>query len=262
MPRWGMIVIGILAVAAAAIFLFQDELAPTPRTTPKTFEAPAIVEPAPVEPPREQTPPRSESEVAIPMPVVTLLALADSDPFVREELEPLGLPQNWVSQDDLVRRLAVFADNATRGELARRPLAFLKPVGRFDVVEREDRLYADPRNALRFDPILDLLESIDPKTAAAFLKTIEPLLETAFQELGSSLSARPALDEVIARIIETPKNSIGQELVQSKVLYEYKDARYESLPPFEKQLLRLGTRNLERLELYLSALRAEMQPSR
>jgi hypothetical protein len=268
MPKWGMIVVGTMALVAAAMFLFQNELESNPDSTPEAPEVPAIADPTPdhrptvrpaaVEPPSGKQEHTQEAEVAMPTPVRVLPALAESDPFVRKELEPLGLPRDWVSQDDLVRRLAVFADNATRGELARRNLVFLKPTGRFNVVEREGRLYADPRNVLRFDPILDLLEGIEPAAAATFLKTIEPILETALQELGSSLSLEQALDEVIERILAMPENPIGQELVQAKVLYEYKDARYETLPPFEKQLLRLGMRNLQRLERYLRALRAEL----
>jgi hypothetical protein len=267
-----MIVVGILAIVAAAIFLFQDELRSPPLATPVPYETPAsadrvprrrpLIEPKPAEPSPVPAPISPEPEVAVQTPVRVLPALADSDPFLREELGPLGLPQDWIAENDLVRRLAVFADNATRGELARRPLAFLKPTGRFDVVERDGRLYGDPRNAIRFDPLLDALEAIDPEAAGRFFETTQPLLETAFQELGSALSPDQVLGEVIARIAETPRDALGQELIQSKVLYEYKDSNYESLPPFEKQLLRLGARNLDRLERYLRALRSDVHPAR
>ena len=272
MPKWGMIMIGIVAIAAAAIFLFQDQLTSKPPAATVPYDTPAsadrlprrrpLVEPKPVAPPPEPAPVTPEPVVAPPSPERVLPALADSDAFVRQELQPLGLPEDWIARDHLVRGLAVFADNATRGELARRPLSFLKPAGRFEVVEREGRLYADPRNALRFDPLLDVIEAIDPKEAARFFETIEPLLETAFRELGSDLSPDQALDEIIERIHEAPRDSIEQELVQSKVLYKYRDPRYETLPPFEKQMLRLGARNLDRLERQLRALRAGMPPTR
>ena len=51
------------------------------------------------------------------------------------------------------------------------------------------------------------------------------------------------------------------ELVQPKVLYEYADPALENLPPLEKQLLRLGPKNLKRLKTYLVRLRSELRRS-
>ena len=50
-------------------------------------------------------------------------------------------------------------------------------------------------------------------------------------------------------------------LLQSNVLYEYADPSLESLPPLQKQLLRMGPENLERIQVYLRALRGELTAS-
>ena len=49
--------------------------------------------------------------------------------------------------------------------------------------------------------------------------------------------------------------------MQSNVLYEYADPALESLPPLQKQLLRMGPDNLDRLQGYLRELRDELTAS-
>lgn len=257
--------IAVLVLLAVAYFLFRGELQhelppaadrsqesgvdiPFPEVArSEKDEAPEI--PAPRPAPDE--PAQSES--------VTLPSLVESDAFVRDRLDSLGVPPGWTAEDDLVRRLAVLLDSATRGEIPRRTLRIPKPDQRFAVVERDGRLYADPRNSRRFDPYLDGLEAIDPSAAARFFETIEPLVDTAFRELGSPSSGRAALQEAIAAVLETSFQPGDPELVRPKVFYEYADPDLESLPPVEKQLLRIGPRNLGRLQTYLKKLAGELR---
>lgn len=203
--------------------------------------------------PADPDPVQATGPVPEPLP-----ALDESDPFVREQLEPFSLPSEWVAREALLRRLAVLVDNATRGDLPHRQLRFLKPEERFEVVERDGALYAALDNGDRFDPHLDLLERIDPAAAARLLLRVEPLLEKAFEELGRPADPIGAIREVIGRIIEMRVPPQDPELVQRKVLYEYADPELESLPPLEKQMMRLGARNLGRFQSYLVRLRTAL----
>ncbi len=187
-----------------------------------------------------------------PAPAAPLPALDESDPFVRERLAAFDLPATWVAQQDLVRRLAVFLDNATRGEMARRWLRFLTPAVAFRVVERDGRVFADPENARRFDPIVDRLGRIDPNRAAALVAELEPLLDEAVAALGSPEASRDVLLEAIDRMLDAPDPVPDAELIRPKVFYEYADPGLESLAPLEKQLMRLGPRNLDRLKAWLA----------
>jgi hypothetical protein len=192
-----------------------------------------------------------------PVPSVSLPSLAESDPFVREQLEPFSLPEAWIEQNHLLRRLAVFADNVMRGDLSRRQLEFAKPEGRFRVIMKDGRLYGDPNNAARFDFYLDRLESVDPLALAELLGMLGPLIDDALEELGSTTGASDVIHAAIDRILEVPIRMDALELVQRNVLYEYVDPDLESLPPLDKQLLRLGPTNFARLKAYLLTLRAE-----
>ena len=267
MSRKIMSLVAALVLVSAAFFLFRDELS---REWAKTRAPETTVAKDPAEAPRdagtddlvplETAAPRNPApadpttpEAPAPAPV-TLPPLPESDPFVRERAESLGIPSAWVAGQDLVRRFAVGIDNATRGDLPRRTLRLPKPEIPFAVIEREGRLFPDPRNALRYDPYLDRLEAIPPDSAARFLETIEPLVEAAFEELGSPQRAREVLLEAIEGVVDTPRRPGTDELVRSKGRYEYVDPDLETLPPLEKQLLRMGPRNLGRLQRYLSSL--------
>ena len=264
MAKRGLIIVGVVVFVGAAFLLL--------RTAPTSPPPPPAASDSPVERPEPRPEPPSalhdpshdskigdgQSEEAIPvdpLPAVILPPFGESDAFVREQIEPFSLPAEWVAQDHLLRRLAVFVDNAERGDMSRRQFEFAKPEGRFRVIEKDGKLYADPNNVRRFDPYLDRLESVDPATLAKLLGTLGPLIDDALEELGSTMRTSDALRAAIDRILEVPVQMEALELIQPKVLYEYADPDFESLPPLDKQLLRLGPMNLARLKIYLRQLR-------
>jgi hypothetical protein len=258
MWKKGLGVLAAVAFLATAYFMLRGEFE-TPSRPESRTAAPTRIPPPPA-PERIRVPDERpvRPPAPSPAPTVTLPSLADSDPFLRNRLEPFALPPLWVSQDGLMQRFAVLVDSATRGEWPRRPLRFLEPADKFRVIEREGRLYADPRNTQRFDSDLDLLERIDPAAAAELLRTIDPLLEAALQNLGRPVNGRDVLLDAIDWVLSAPAPEGDPELVQPNVLYEYADPDLESLPVLEKQLLRLGSKNLKRLKTYLGRLRDEL----
>lgn len=264
MLRTTSMIVAALAFLGIAWWLFRGELAPLhspppvpPAVVPavQRLDPPEPAAPSPVAPP---PPAVTRPALPPPQPAALVPALGESDPLVRAELAPLGLPADWVGQDQLVRRLAVLIDNATRSELPHKQLRFLRPQGGYRVVEREGRVYPDPANAIRFDPLLDLLEAISPTTAASVIAKIEPILGAALRELGTRDAPSEILVEAIDRALEAPEPPREPVLVQPKVLYEYADPSLEALPPLDKQLMRLGPRNHARMRAYLTDLRRAM----
>ena len=265
MAKRSLIIVGVVVFVGAAFLLLRT--APTSPPPPPAASDSPVERPEPrPEPPSAPHDPSHDSEIgdgpsdeAIlvdPSPAVILPPFGESDVFVREQIESFSLPAEWVAQDHLLRRLAVFVDNAERGDLSPRQLEFAKPEGRFRVIEKDGKLYADPNNARRFDPYLDRLESVDPATLAKLLGTLAPLIDDALEELGSTMRASDALRAAIDRILEVSVQTEALELIQPKVLYEYADPDFESLPPLDKQLLRLGPMNFARLKIYLRQLRS------
>src|SRR5262245_14594612 len=132
-----LVVVAIVALAFGALIWWKQQQTPTPATTPlpaqqsspAAQEQPRVPEPAP------------EVETAEPVEA-PLPMLDDADETVRSEvLAASGASAGegsalatWLGQDDLVRRFAVFANNAAKGEYPWRQLGFLAPSERLPVI--------------------------------------------------------------------------------------------------------------------------------
>lgn len=256
--RKGLILVGVLVFVVAAYLLLRFdsgtplEATPPPLATPRSEARPERVEPV------LESGQMSLMASTIPSITMVLPDLDESDPFVRERLRSFGLPEEWTAKEHLVRLLAVSVDGMVHDDIPRRQLSFLIPEVGFRVVMSDGRLYADPANAERFDVYLDRLEAIDPATLASLLESLRPLIDQAVAELGGEMTGGEAIRTAIDRVLEIPIRREALELVQPKVFYEYADEDLEVLPPLEKQLLRLGPTNLERLQSYLVELRVRL----
>jgi hypothetical protein len=256
MQKTILAVIAIVAVLVIGWALFRpgDE-PPAPPAEPvespptPALEAPAEVEPTPVEAPAEVEAPEPEPEEP-PLP-----PLQQSDEFVRERLEPMDLPEQWLEEGNYVRRLA---ENATRGEYPRRQLSFLAPSGAFKVEEQDGRLVVDPASYDRYDGYVEELVEVNPERLAGLLDTINPLVETALGEVGVQAPPGEVFAEAIRQVLEVPVLEGPVEVVQPNVMYEYADEDLESLSPLKKQVLRMGPENVQKIQDYLRRLAAEM----
>ena len=226
-----------------------------------------VVETLPVEgstatPPTPPTPGSSgqgeaatPAEVEVVAPVIELPPLNDSDEFVREQLAPLNVPEDWLAREDLARRAAVVVDNTARGEFPARQLDFLSLSVPFKVIERGGELYLDTANYDRYDSYVDLLVIRDPAQVAGLFSLLSPLLEESLLELGNHLSAREQLLSAIDQVLAVPVRAEDIQLIQPKVLYEFAEPRLEKLTPLQKQVLRSGPENTEKLQTFLARLR-------
>jgi hypothetical protein len=251
--------IGGIALAAAVIlglnYYWRSQTAVVEETV--AVPVPEVIPPQPdLAPPversiMEETPPSPVMEV----PALVLPVLNESDEFVRERLGGSAIPEAWLDREDLVRRVAVVVENATRGEIPRRQLSFLAPEGKFRVREAGEAVYVDPLSYRRFDRYLEMLESVSPERVAALLRDASPLFEEALGELGITGTALPQLLTAIDQVLAVPVLRGEIELVQPKVFYEYADPALEGLSPLQKQVLRMGPDNVTRLQAYLTVLR-------
>jgi hypothetical protein len=257
-----LIVIAVVAVLVIGWALLRtgDDL---PEPMPAPAEAP--VEPEVTEPePTDPTPVETPAEVAAPEPAPApepeqpLPPLAESDPFVRERLEPMDLPEPWLEQGDYVRRLATLAENAARGELPRRQLAFLAPREPFAVVRENDRIFIDPASYDRYDFYVNEVVSVEPSRLATLLDTLNPLVETALAEIGVDAPSGEVFAAAVREVLAVPVLEGRVEVVQPNVMYQYADPELESLSPLQKQVLRMGPENVQRLQSYVRRVAEEM----
>ena len=172
--------------------------------------------------------------------------------------------------DDFVRRFVVTIDNLGREHAPPRLWPVPLTPGRFQVIERDGRSFANPDNAARYTPWVLLAEQIDPSAAVALYGRMLPLLQQAYEELGypgqrfharlmmviDQLLATPNAPEQIALTLVEVKGEVPSE--RPWVRYEFADPALESASAGQKIMLRVGAVNQRRLKAQLRALRGEL----
>lgn len=241
--------VAILVIAALGVLFLVFQRTPRPTATPLPIAAgPAPGTPAPT-----------------PTPAVVLPPLDDSDGFVRQLAAALSShPElaRWLAQTPLVRRLTAVVDNVANGETPRPHLEFLAPRQRFKVKGRPPRqTVPDPAGFAGYDLFADALSSVDASMAAASYRTLAPLFEAAYVELGHPGGGfAQALERAIAALLAVPVLREDVALVPHATGFRYQDAGLEGLTAAQKQFLRIGPRNVRIVQAKLAELRSALAP--
>jgi hypothetical protein len=174
----------------------------------------------------------------------------------------LGL---WLGQGQLARRFVAIVNNIAEGESPRPHLLFLVPASRFEVAEREGVTVIAPQSYARYDLIGDVLESVEPRAFARVFAVLLPLGEAAHRELGHPPGElTQTVQRAVAEMLAVPGHASAPAVVPFQrgplIQYRYVDVRLEALSPAQKNLLRMGPRNVKRIQARLRAVLAALDP--
>jgi len=189
----------------------------------------------------------------------TLPELAESDPALLDALKNLfpakALDQYLVPQE-IVRHIVVSIDNLSRKKVAER-LKPLKPIGgQFVVAGPEDARVLSEDNYVRYQPLVQLASNTDMNQVAAVYFKFYPLFQKSYADLGyPSGYFNDRLVEVIDHLLATPDVAGPIKLTQPGVMYEFADAKLETLSAGQKALIRVGKTNAAVLKTKLRELR-------
>lgn len=260
-PRyWIVLAAGTLVIFAGVMFFLSSEPEPSERAvalpSPPAATIPAP-EPVSSVPEPEPVPVEPEPDAA---PAIELPSLNDSDEFVREQVEVLSRDGSlgWLlATDELLRKFTVMLENAASGEVPRDPVAFLAPREAFSVVVRDGRTYVNPASYERFDRVASVFAEVDANQALAFVRLVEPLLASAYAEIGlRDVDVEVRLRDAVDLLLATPAVPLSVELRQPSVMYQYADSSLEALAPTQKLLLRMGPENGAMVRAKLVEMRA------
>lgn len=240
---------------------------PVPEPIPaQAAEPDLLLEPEP-EPVMEQPEAAAETEALAGLPVLEpeavpepeLPGLNESDPVVKDSLLALprqpGLAGLFV-REDMVRRFVVLTDNLSRGQISSDHLVLTTPDSPFAVREQEGQLSLDPAGFSRYEPYLQLLESVPVEAQLALLRQYQPLLDEAFAELGyPDTPFEQRLLEAIDYLLAQPVMDGFFELELPTVMYHFAEPHLEAMNDVQKQLIRIGPDNQRRLNQTLTKLR-------
>ncbi len=240
-------IVAVIAVGLLAVVYVVFRSPAAPKASPRPA-APATAAPLPTTAP------------AVPLP-----PLDQSDGFVRQTAAGLSAhPElaRWLGRTALVRTLTAVVVNVADGETPRPHLEFLAPKQRFRAGRRPAHLIVpDPAGFAGYEVFADAIASVDAAAAAAAYRTLAPLFEAAYVDLGHPEGGFPrALDRAIKALLAVPVLPPDVELTPHAIGFRYADAKLEGLTAAQKQFLRTGPRNVRLVQGKLRELAAALAP--
>lgn len=240
--------VALLVVLGAGLAYYLTRPAAEPAQVPQATAAP---------------PPASAAPAAAPgaMEEPPLPPLSASDTLARQLIGELSArPElaTWLVSDDVIRSVAVVVDRVAHGQVPRTQLGIVAPTGPFQMAGSTETAHIDPASYARYDAVGDLVSSVDAAGSAETYKRLRPLLDQAYQELGyPDGDFDAAVGEAITQILEVPIIDGEIRLVPKGGVFAYADDRLESLSPLQRQLLRMGPRNIRLIQAKVRAFASE-----
>jgi len=270
----GIAAIVIVVLVALWLLLAKDEKQePAINLLPPVSTEPVMPEPE-IEPVQDTATPEDTmpaeqdqqpaAEVAQPVaePEPVLPALDESDAEVKQRL----LALNWRSglaglfaTEEMLRNFVVQTDNIAQGQLAAGHPLLLPLEQKFTLAEGE-AMQLDESSFERYQPYIQLMESVPAEQVLALFDRYEPLLQQAYAELGYPDELfKNKLLAAIDVMLATPEVSYPLALERPSVVYVFADPAIEQLPAAQKQMIRLGPDNQQRVKAVLKRYKQLLQ---
>lgn len=201
----------------------------------------------------------STAPEAPPLPA-NLPALEHSDDLVRQRAAGLSAEpafHEWLKLESLIARLTSAMNVIASGGVPRETFAAFAPRGKFRVVKKEGRVFADPASFARYDAFAGLVSRVDAVAAARLFEELMPLFDAAQRGLGEkNASARAAFLAAAGELLDLPVVEGEAPLKEGKkgVGWAYADERLESLSLAQRQLMRMGPKNQASVQTKLRAV--------
>src|SRR4051812_39291875 len=183
---------------------------------------------------------------------VVVPPLDETDPLVRTLVAQVSFhPRvlSWLATGGLIRNFAVVVTNLAEGPTPAVHLQVFRPSAPFSVRDQSGTLSIDPASYARYDAFAAAVSSVDPAAAARVYSTLKPRLEDAYRELGAPDGTFDrAVERAIVTVLATPIVEDPVRVQHHGVGYAYAAPELEALKPAQKQLLRMGSRNVRAIQ--------------
>jgi hypothetical protein len=194
---------------------------------------------------------------------VELPVLDESDSLVRKLIGTLTSHvemTHWLTNEELLRTFVVVVDNISEGVSPVKHLPFLKPDESFRAVYDSGVFYVDPKSYDRYNLIAEVFSSINARRASEIYRDLRPLIQQAYTEIGYP---DKDFDETLALAIDhllmTPVPDEYLELNGETVSYKYVDSGLERLSAAQKQFMRMGPENVQKVKAKLVGLKGSLR---
>jgi hypothetical protein len=200
-------------------------------------------------------PERDSGVRAEPGDDIPLAPLDQMDPIVRELMRRLSSHPKimaWLATDQLIRNFTVSVVNVADGRTPASHLQAIRPKGDFKAIGSGDSSSIDPRSYARYDDYADAFAALDARGAARLYATVKPRIQDAFRELGfADVNFDGTLQRAIVELLNTPVVDGPVTVRPNPVKYEFVNPKLEELSAAQRQLLRMGPRNVRLIQAKL-----------
>ena len=199
-----------------------------------------------------EAPASPSSQLSAPADQAALPPLTESDTSVRQLVAGLSThPRfaSWLVPNNLIDRFVAIVDNIAEGRRPTSHLRVVAPSEPFRVIQNGSSVAIDPRSYERYDVIADVVVSVDAQGAAKLYTMLKPLLDEASRQLGyPDRRFDDTVAQAIQHLLDTPVPSADVPVVQDEAVYLYADPELEARSAIEKQLMRMGPRNVRMIQ--------------
>ena len=230
--------LGVVVLAVAGYLIFTMGTSPSNAPGQETAAAPAA--------------PKAADDIEH----IDLPPLDDSDPLVRQRIGILSLNRlvaAWLGTKGLIRNFVVIVENISHGMNPSRHLQVLKPMGPFRVMTHGNQVVIDPRTYDRFTGMAEAAASIDARAAGRLYQSFKPLLQMAYDELGNQEPIDRGVERAITSLLQVPaiETDVPVEQTGEGIGYQYASPELEAMNGAQKQLLRMGAKNVKVIQQQL-----------
>ena len=227
----------------------------------KTPDLPVIVAPAepspevevvpeqtsPVEPEPEQEP---EPEFVPELPAPPTLSEANGQlSSGLWTFSPSPLAATFISAPNLIERLVAIIDNLRQGFVPYKLLPVGRPEASFSFIDDGLAVTINPKSFDRYDGLAQLISDIDTDALVGAYTAFEVAANEAWDILGyETPKLKPAVLVALEAIMLAPETVLDARLYKVEANWVYEDPALEALSPLEKQLMRMGPTNSERVK--------------
>lgn len=240
----------ILGGSIAAYFYWQHS---EPKPEPlQTIAPPAIV-----------PEPEVQQVVEAPPAPAQLPVLAESDSYMLDALAGLVGNKSLMKlfhTEKIIHNIVATIDNLPRSRAPMSVMPVEPAPGKFITAGTEDELSISPDNAARYSAYVKISDAINARKLVEVYVRLYPLFQQAYEELGYPKKYfNDRMIQTLDNLLDTPVIKEPIKLVQPSVFYQFADPDLEERSIGQRILMRIGSRNAEKIKVKLREIRQELK---
>ncbi len=244
--RWAIVFVTLLAIGGGLWYFAQLRNKASQATPPAAAPEQVVA-------PKQDVPSVVGADIALP-------PLREMDPLVRDLVGRLSSHSTvlaWLATKGLIENFVLVTLNISEGRTPAKYLKPLAPKGRFRTKGSRDVLLLDAQSYERYNGYGDAVAALDASETARLYATLKPRILDAYGELGHPEGDFDrVLERAIGELLQVPVITTDVALRPKVASNAFADPKLESLSAAQKQLLRMGPRNVQAVQAKLREIAA------